>query len=393
MKEGVPLVAYFYPQDHTDPSRLAAAQKSGQKDIPSEMELLRQAKPLFEGHIHPKYTIGNNITEWQDTDENTIARQAELAQEYGLDAWMLLAYAGMLNGQKHVELERAIKIIAQRKDSLQFSLISCLGLPRIILPVPHNMEQSRSRERDFDSSLQTFLAIIDNAAQYWDNPRYLRLNGKPLLTIYGLRPAKVEQLAKLYPYLPEELERYAEKKYGEKIHITANAFDIPGAQALSNLGFKHITTYSHLPTFDQIQHDPDAKKDGLAVNLDIQYYLEQLERRKKEWYQLLADEKVSTFTPNVTVGWDGSSRGESGLNQKQISGQFPWFPIIADSTPENFRVGLNEVWDYLQHIPAENRIMLILAWNEIGNGSALLPRAKQNGEVDHSYLETLKEFI
>lgn len=392
MKLETPIIAYFYPQDNTDKLRLAAAKKAGKSSIPSEMELLKQATPLFKNHTHPTYTIGDGITEWQDTDKNAIARQAEIAREYGLDAWMLLTYTGVLNGKKHTELQGAVKIIANRKDSLQFAFASCLGLPRTILPVPHGKEQSRSKERNFDLTPETFFTIIDEAAKYWGNPRYLRLNGKPLITIYGLRPASVQKLAKIRPNLVEELELFAEKKYGEKIHLTANAFDSPGAIVLSKFGFKHITTYSHLPTFDQLQHDPDSK-NATNDNQDVQNYLDQLRKRKKEWYTLLRDKRVNAFTPNVTVGWDGSSRGEPGLKPDQVSGKFPWFPIIDDATPENFKIGLREVWEYLKHIPTENRILLILAWNEIGNGSVLLPRVNADGNIDFSHLKTLKQFV
>lgn len=383
-----PITAYFYPHDHTDEKRLQAARAVGRNHIPSDMALLRQATPLFSGHEHPTYTIGNGLTEWEDTDSSVVAIQSELARNFELDAWIVLGYAGFIKGQLHKELVRPLDEIAKRNDTLKFALMTCLGLPRVHLPIDPTVENSRGKERHFDLNFKTFTAMVDHAAQYWDNPRYLELGGRPLLSIYGLRPSNIAEITHSEPDLVERLLKYCEEKYRVIPHLTANAFDPEGATALWAMGFKHITTYSFLPDFNKVNHEPGAA----SVNFeDLQCYETQLARRKNDWKRI-REAGVHGFVPNATVSWDASGRGVGGKTLEEVSGKFPWTPIITNPTAEKFSKALNEVWTFLQLLPIEHRIITILAWNEIGDGAALLPKLRGDNSIDYSNLLALKQF-
>lgn len=390
-KASTPVAAYFYPHDHTDLNRVLAAQANGRNGVPSDMELLRQATPLFPGHEHPHYTIGNGITEWEDTDASTIAIQAELARNFDLDAWIVLGYAGQLKGQAHTEIVRPLDIIAKRSDRLKFSIMTCLGLPRVNLPVDTSAGNSRGKERQFDLNFATFTAMVDHAAAHWGNPRYLELGGKPLLSIYGLRPSNINVLMQNEPDLVGRLLKYCETKYRVIPHLTANAFDPEGAIALWQMGFRHITTYSFLPDFNKVNHEPGF--DGTVEFQPIQQYDKQLEYRKRDWYRIYNQHGITGFVPNATVSWDASGRGVGGKTLAEVSDKFPWTPIIADATAEKFEKALHEVWNYLQLLPIEERIVMVLAWNEIGDGASLLPKINPSGIPDFSNLEALQRFI
>jgi len=45
------------------------------------------------------------------------------------------------------------------------------------------------------------------------------------------------------------------------------------------------------------------------------------------------------------------------------------------------------------HVPEQERLVTIFAWNEISEGAALLPRLLSNGTFDNSYLETLHSLL
>jgi hypothetical protein len=386
-----PLVAtYFFPHDKNDVGRLERARQMGKNRVPSDHELLANASPLYPGHIHPRYAIGEqHIGEWSDDDPSAIAVQTELAIHYGINAWILLGYSGMIGGKVYTELGRPLQLISQRNDpNLKFALMTCFGLPRVNLPVQKGTQSSRFGEEKFDISPATMHQMVDYAAAHWNNPRYLFLDGRPFLIIYGLNTNNIATIAKSNPGIVEDLRRYCERKYGVNPFLAANTITPEGAVKLRDLGFDYITTYSSLPTFNGVKHG-DLETASFS---SLQTYREQFGVRKNEWQQI-KNLAGLTFSPNASVGWDASGRGQPGLDLAEVEGDFPWTPIITDSTPENFRYGLEEVWQFIQYIPPEKRILLVLAWNEIGDGASLLPRVRSDKSLDFSYLETLQKFL
>ena len=63
----------------------------------------------------------------------------------------------------------------------------------------------------------------------------------------------------------------------------------------------------------------------------------------------------------VLVGWDNTPRrGTKGV-------------VLIDSTPERFGVALRETVQSVAHVPLEQRLVFINAWNEWAEGNHLEP--------------------
>lgn len=389
-----PVLTYFQPQDHRDAGRVAEARRQGRGRIPSEMELVRQSTPLYDGHNHPISTIGGGITEWVDSDPSAIARQSELAQEALIDGWIVTAHAGLIRGRKTTELERPLEVIAERKgDGLKFALMYCLSLPRVNLPVELSSPSSRHNERHFDFTWGTFQALVDRAAIHWDNPRYVEVMGRPLLMIYGLRPNELSQILQERPNIIGDICQYSKSIYKVRPYLAACAFDVEGAQALFEAGFETVMTYSYLPTFNPANHDISRLHQDPP--LDLQSYKVEFEKRKGEWekiYQIGRD-NGGIFIPSAVVGWDASSRGKPGYRLEEVTGKFPWTPIITDSAPEKLGQALGDLYQYVSRYPPEMQLLVIFAMNELGNGASLLPRVQADGGEDRSYIQILREKI
>lgn len=381
------IAAYFYPHDHTDPGRKKEAEKKGIYKIPSDMELLACATPLFDGHLHPTYQVGGQ-TEWRDSDANAISQQRELAIEAGVNLWIVNAYAGLRDGQKTTELQKPIDLIADQADArLKFCLMPCLTLPRIKLPIGPS-DRPQNYERPFDLTFDTFRRIVDFAALYWDRPGYFYKQGLPYLSIYGLRESQLQRLQRQMPHLGCDILEYSYNIYGIAPYLTANAFTITTARELQKLGFPHITTYSFLPDFYENNHDFGRQSESTQVP-DLQLYGVQLEKKLRE----AKESGVASFNPSVVVGWDSSPRGEPGKTLTEVSGKYPYTPIIIDSSPDKFYGALHRVWSYQQRfLPEDDRLITVFAWNELGNGASLLPRLNKDGTPDYSYIQALRKF-
>jgi hypothetical protein len=93
------------------------------------------------------------------------------------------------------------------------------------------------------------------------------------------------------------------------------------------------------------------------------------------------------FIPEVTAGWDKRPwEGPKGLNQKE-----GWY--FPDRTPKAFGQFVRSAIDWMDKNPkltTKERLLLIYAWNEFGEGGYIAPtRDDPNG----AYLKALKAVV
>jgi hypothetical protein len=88
-----------------------------------------------------------------------------------------------------------------------------------------------------------------------------------------------------------------------------------------------------------------------------------------------------------TAGWDKRPwEGERGLNQKE-----GWY--FPDRTPEAFGEFMRSAIDWIDRNPdraTKERMVLIYAWNEFGEGGYIAPT---KGDPEGKYLKALKAAI
>ena len=101
-----------------------------------------------------------------------------------------------------------------------------------------------------------------------------------------------------------------------------------------------------------------------------------LEATRREWK--LIDETVKVpFFPHMSVGWDANPR-YPGFNPR----------MCTDSTPENFRKGLEMTKEYIDaHPELPAPLVTINSWNEWTEGSYLEP----DDLYGYGYLEAIKK--
>lgn len=150
----------------------------------------------------------------------------------------------------------------------------------------------------------------------------------------------------------------------------------PGARAYFERSADAMTGYAFLPNFE---FDADPLQD----------YNSLLEQRMVEWDEI-ANNSSKPYVPPVVLGWDGSPRGVNGPTLEEVTGVYPFTPIVTGSTPKTFGRMLQEQRNFvMQRVSPEDRYTVITAWNEITEGTALLPKVRPDGSLDSSYLNVL----
>jgi hypothetical protein len=135
------------------------------------------------------------------------------------------------------------------------------------------------------------------------------------------------------------------------------------------LGFTHTTHYNIIP--------------GYAAKSEARKYAELIQVHQQAWHGTPEQPHI----PTLTVGWDKRPwEGDRGL------GQAPgWY--FPDRTPAQFATALESAIAWMDRHPHETtseRIVLVDAWNEFGEGSYLAPT---KGDPEGAYLKVVKRVV
>jgi GT2 family glycosyltransferase/glycosyltransferase involved in cell wall biosynthesis/SAM-dependent methyltransferase len=330
-KSDVKTIAYYLPQFHPIPEN----DKWWGKGF-TEWRNVTRAFPHFDDHYQPR--IPGELGYYDLRVVDVMRRQVELARLYGIHAFCFHFYwfAGK------TLLEAPIQNYLSNKD---LNLPFCLcwanenwsrrwdGSEHEIL-----ISQKHSPEDD--------IAFLHHINKYFEDDRYLKIDGRPVLTVY--RPS-------LFPDASGTTHRWRDlaKKLGypELYLIATNSFGFTdykrfGFDALSEFPPHHV----HTPN---VQNKFELSK--FRTGFRIRSYEDVVESERK---------RVAipgTVHPGIMLSWDNSAR-------RPANGE-----IIHGSTPALFRQWLTHCFSRAQENPADERFVFINAWNEWAEGTYLEP--------------------
>jgi hypothetical protein len=274
---------------------------------------------------------------WRDDTAEVMERQIDLAADHGIAYFAFCWYwhkseKEIREDPKHTGLELFLK--AKNNARMRFCL----------LVANHAGFEIQGTEE--------WKKAADVWMPYLSHPRHLRVGGKPLLILFA--PGNRDKAG--FEYLQE----------------SARKAGLPGV-AVAGCGngpadlFSLSTRYNVVP--------------GWEKGLEKHPYAELLDAHRKSW----AGTREQPHIPCLTAGWDRRP-WEEGPNPKCC-----WYH--PDRTPEQFGACVKDAVVWMEANPEKatpEKLMLIYAWNEFGEGGYLAPT---KGDPGGAYLKAVKEVV
>jgi hypothetical protein len=284
---------------------------------------------------------------WRDDNPAIMERQIDLAADHGL---AFFAFCWYWRDDKKAINRQAIKDTPYHTSMELYLKAKNLQRLKFCLLVANHQGSE--------------IVGADNwrqAAEFWlpylKHPQHLTVDGKPLLIIFNPAGADKNCLA-------------AVQEVARKAGLPGIAIAGCGGGALE-AGYTHRTSYNVRSAY--------APGSGPAQRK----YSELVAANRAVW----KGSRQQPFLPIITSGWDRRPwEGPTGLGSDPSC----YYP---DRTPEQFADFLRDTLKWMDAHPDQataERIALIYAWNEFGEGGYLAPT---KGDPDGKYLRAIRSVL
>ncbi len=342
-------IAFYLPQFHCFPENEAWWGPGF-----TEWTNVTRAVPQFVGHEQPQLPADLGFYDLRVPD--VLHRQVALARRYGVLAFCFHYY---WFGGKRL-MEQPLDLFLSQAD-LDFPFCLCWA----------NENWTRrwdGREEDVlisqEHGPENDLAFIRDLERYLRDPRYLRVDGRPLLLVYraSLLPDPAATVARWRSYCRDA-------GIGE-IFVAMAQFDAEDPTALGFDAAVEFPPHKLAKGFERVNDTLDV------VNPDYQgsvFHYQSIVDSAKAW-----PDKGFPLVRTVFPGWDNEAR-RPGKGY-----------TFAFSTPERYQAWLEFAVSYAQaHPVAGEAIVMINAWNEWAEGAKLEPDSRHG----HAYLEATRRAL
>ncbi len=339
-KQKVRLLAYHLPQFYTFP----------ENDIWwgtgfTDWTNVRKAKPLFDGHYQPRKPH-DDIGYYRLDKSRSLRKQAELCNEFGLYGFCFYHY---WFGGKRL-MEKPVDLLLKKRDiNLNFCLCwanegwtrSWDGNEKNVL-----IAQNYSPEND--------IRFIEDLRPYLEDPRYIRVNGKPLIMVY-----RIDHM----PFVKRTTEQWRvwclKNGLGE-IYLLGTAvrsIDFPEDYGFDALVERPFFNWNMGQIIDHKNNIKTREKHSGVIY----------------WHDEVADffinqdvtQENGRMLRSVGVMWDPSAR----LKDRCL--------LVHKTNPKAYQRWLTNHIKYTEkNIPEDERFILLNAWNEWAEGAYLEPDKK-----------------
>ncbi|MCA4015308.1 glycoside hydrolase family 99-like domain-containing protein [Vibrio vulnificus] len=342
------IFAFYLPQFHEIPEN-----NEWWGEGFTEWVNVKSAKALFTGHNQPRTPLNNNYYDLKNSE--VMASQAAMARKYGVDGFCFYHY---WFGGKQLLQKPLLALLENKNIDVEFCLSwanepwarTWDGRDKDVL-----MPQQYGGKKDWKSH---FLYLV----QFFKDPRYTKIDGKPMLLIYK---------SKDIPNFDEMLEYWDT--------LAAQYGFVDGLHIVETMGGKQSEPVSTLSSA-VVEFEPSL---SLGKGADKAFWL-------INKFKMVLNKGLYRFNFN-SVAKISVSRNVKYGNKKRYLGCFPGWDntprkgikgvVFERSSPENFE---NYLASQIRKSESES-IVFINAWNEWAEGAYLEPDIVSG----YSYLESV----
>jgi hypothetical protein len=367
-KAGAPrIIAFYLPQFHPIPENDRAWGRGF-----TEWTNVAKARPLFNGHYQPH--LPTDLGYYDLRLPEVREAQASLAREHGIGGFCYWHY--WFAGERL--LERPFnEVLKSKKPDFPF----CLGWAN---ETWSGMWSGGAWDNIIKA--QEYPGIEDHKNHFdallpaFRDPRYIRVDGKPMFLIY--RPKKVPNCGVALAYWKDLAERAG----------------LQGLHFVANLDWQDRDWHAKANGFDAVTIWPLGRLVSAPPCLTSRRIKRLLFRRRLSWLHARLEKLLPgldkvfdyktilplldcpppqniRFHPMVVPNWDTTPRYDKRAT------------IFHGSTPELFREHLRAVLHRVGGRPANEQIVFLKSWNEWAEGNYVEPDERYGT----GYLEVIRD--
>ncbi|MCW5808929.1 MAG: glycoside hydrolase family 99-like domain-containing protein [Deltaproteobacteria bacterium] len=338
-----PLYAYYYPAHHRTQSGWF------------EWDLVRAARPWFEGHAKP------DVPAWGELDDAqpaTLVRQTHAAAAAGIDGFVFDTWWRPDGATLYGETlrEAVLPADAELPEAFRFGILWCPVWPRVRLPVGMaDPSTGHGTDRMFPFTAADLRALVDHLLPYLAHRRAIRIDGRPLLAVFHAWRLAAELGVGAADAIAA-MREHARRRGLPGLYLAGCINGPADVTALATIGLDALTSYVWWPDWNG-----PARQDYRALT----------EQRVADWARV-ADELAIPYLPSIAAGWDATPRGTRAWDGVRLG--FPWTPVVEGATPDAVAAAVARGLAFLDErgAPGDQPVM-IASWNEWSESHRLEP--------------------
>ena len=371
--EGMEIAAYVFPNYHA-----SALHNKIYAPGWTEYNLIRSARPWFEGHQQPRTPL---LGELDESLPSTWEVYNKLCKQSGIDVllWDWYWYDG--KPCLHEALEEGF-LEADNRNDVKFACMWTNHPWYILYPTKQTNGQN-AYPPSFDapdfSYEEAFRSLSYIVTRYFNQSNYWKIDGKPVICIWDARRLEQKLGQEGVRKLFTELREFARKQGHAGIHFHITGFSSANMKAT---GYNTVGSYNPLDWIaGRFQPNEIELPDYGVAAADVAYKL---------WPEHHRDFDIP-YVPAIGAGWDSTPRyvKPSVRPSKGDRKAWPGCTIFVNESPAAFKAFVQSSFAYLNRHPEVPRFVTIACFNEWSEGHYLLP----DNRFGYGMLDALGEAV
>lgn len=316
-------------------------------EVPEEQEWAKDAPTHLTKSLFYEYSDRQPIWGWRDDSLEIMEEQIDLAADNGIYFFMFCWYWS--NDKGSINNERIDNFSAHKCIDLYLKAKNRHRLKFGILIANHEGAEIVGEEN--------WVEAVRCLSKYFKDEQYITIEGKPYLSIFN-------------PNGLNQKERDMMQKAALGLNIDSLSIVACGSTP-SSKEYQYRTHYNAIPVGD---NEGYPERD----------YNDLVEITEREWVVT-----SQPYIPSVSVGWD--PRPWKEWRNKEKADTYGWY--FVNNTPEKFKSSLLRAAEWIEAHPqatVKEKMVMIYAWNEIGEGGYLVPT---KGDEKGEHLRMIKEVV